>query len=81
MADRKGSKERQFEVLISFDGLDKGERFTAADDQWSRQHVETGYLADVTNEPTAAEAQGQQAPEASAERVEEAQHGSGGSQG
>jgi hypothetical protein len=76
-ASRKSSKDRQFEVLVSFDSLDKGERFTAPADAWSNQHVETGYLRDVTSEPTAAQAQGSVAPVASQDRVEEAQNGSG----
>lgn len=45
-------KPRTFEVLVSFDGLDKGDRFTQeADDLgWATQHVESGYLRDVTEE-------------------------------
>jgi hypothetical protein len=44
---------RMFEVLVSFDGLDKGDRFTASDegmDTWAAGHAETGYLRDVTEE-------------------------------
>lgn len=43
--------DRTFEVLVSFDGLDKGDRFTATDEgyvAWAMQHAETGYLRDVT---------------------------------
>lgn len=49
MVSRKSGK-RTFEVLVSFSGLDKGDRFTQdADDLgWATQHVETGYLRDVT---------------------------------
>jgi hypothetical protein len=41
-----------FEVLVSFDGLNKGERFTQdADDLgWAALHVQSGYLRDVTEE-------------------------------
>jgi len=72
------AKPRTYEVLISFSGLNAGERFEQdADDLgWATQHVESGYLRDVTDEPTAAEAQGSVAPQAPAARVEEAQHGS-----
>lgn len=73
MTERK-SKERAFEVLVSFDGLDRGERFSAADDGWSQQHVASGYLRDVTVEPTAAAAQGEQAPVAEPEKVAEARN-------
>jgi hypothetical protein len=50
---RKTGK-RTYEVLISFNALDKGERFTQdADDLgWATQHTTTGYLRDVTVEPT-----------------------------
>lgn len=43
---------RTFEVLVSFSGLDVGDRFTQdADDLgWATQHVGTGYLRDVTEE-------------------------------
>lgn len=67
-------KERNFEVLVSFDGLDKGDRFSAADDTWSKQHVTSGYLRDVTVEPTASAAQGEQAPIAAPERVQGARN-------
>lgn len=77
------TKSRTYEVLISFSGLNAGERFDQeADDLgWATQHVESGYLRDVTDEPTVAEAQGGQAPKAPAGRVEEAQHGSEERQG
>lgn len=41
-----------FEVLVSFSGLDKGDRFTQdADDMgWALMHVENGYLRVVTEE-------------------------------
>lgn len=41
-----------FEVVVSFDGLNKGERFTQpADDMgWALMHVENGYLRVVTEE-------------------------------
>jgi hypothetical protein len=50
---RKHSKARTFEVMNSFDGLDKGDRFTADDEGslgWANGHAETGYLRDVTEE-------------------------------
>lgn len=55
---RKTGK-RTYEVVVSFDGLDKGDRFTQdADDLgWATMHVENGYLQDVTGEPTTEEAQ------------------------
>lgn len=46
-------KARTFEVQVSFNALDKGERFTADDADglaWADQHVESGYLRDVTEE-------------------------------
>lgn len=45
------ASDKTYEVLVSFDGLDKGDRFTADDDQWAKTHVETGYLRDVTGQP------------------------------
>jgi len=82
MVPRK-TKDRTYEVLVSFSGLNVGERFTqeAGDTGWAEQHVDSGYLRDVTDEPTVAEAQGGQAPQASEVRVEEAQHGSDERQG
>lgn len=43
---------RTYEVVVSFNGLNKGERFEqAADDLgWALQHVQAGYLRDVTEE-------------------------------
>jgi len=68
MAERK-TKTREYEVLISFDGLNVGDRFTdehhGADSTWAQTHVDSGYLREVTGEPTA----------------EEVQRGSGESQG
>jgi len=55
MAEARKTKARKFEVLNSFDGLDKGEVFTADDAAglaWAGQHAETGYLRDVTEEDT-----------------------------
>lgn len=48
---RKSGK-RTFEVLVSFSALEVGDRFTQdADDLgWATQHVESGYLRDVTEE-------------------------------
>lgn len=44
------TQKRTFEVLVSFNALDKGERFTQdADDLgWAALHVQSGYLRDVT---------------------------------
>lgn len=56
MAAARKNKPRTFEVVVSFDGLDKGDRFTADDDAhegyaaWANGHAETGYLRDVTEE-------------------------------
>lgn len=46
------SQRRTFEVLVSFDGLDVGGRFTQEPDDlgWAQQRVEAGYLRDVTEE-------------------------------
>lgn len=79
MASQK--KMHTFEVLVSFDGLNQGERFDQAPDAWTAKHVDSGYLGDVTGEPTAAEAQGGQAPTADPARVEEASHAGDESQG
>jgi len=50
----RNEKVRTFEVLVSFSGLDKGDRFTdeAWDpaSNWADQHVATGYLREVTEE-------------------------------
>lgn len=50
---------RKFEVLVSFNGLDKGDIFSQDADElgWATMHVENGYLRDVTGEPTVEEAQ------------------------
>lgn len=72
---RKETKGRTFEVLVSFSGLNLGERFTTSDAEhadWADQHVETGYLRDVTQEPTVSEAQGSVAPVVPDDRVQEA---------
>jgi hypothetical protein len=49
---KKKPGKREFEVLVSFNGLDKGERFVqdGADVDWAMGHVQTGYLRDVTEE-------------------------------
>lgn len=62
MAEReRKTKAREFEVLISFDGLNVGDRFTdehhGADSMWAPTHVENGYLREVTGEPTPEEVQ------------------------
>jgi hypothetical protein len=56
------TKARVYEVVVSFDGLNKGERFSQdADDLgWATQRVEVGYLRDVTEE-------GEEAPDAAGE--------------
>lgn len=54
---KKTTKEHTFEVLVSFSGLNLGERFPHVPDGWTAQHVESGYLQDVTGEPTVEEAQ------------------------
>ncbi len=43
---------RTYEVLISFNGLDVGERFAqGADDLgWASPYLKSGYLRDVTEE-------------------------------
>lgn len=76
MATRKTGK-RTFEVLISFSGMNRGERFDQEGDDlgWALQHVETGYLRDVTDEPTAAQAQAGESPaRVTPERLEEAKN-------
>lgn len=52
MAVSRKTKPRTFEVVVSFSGLNKGERLTQpADDLgWALQHVASGYLLDVTEE-------------------------------
>jgi hypothetical protein len=46
------TQDRKYEVLVSFSGLSVGATFVQeADDlDWAKQHVETGYLRDVTEE-------------------------------
>jgi hypothetical protein len=46
------AKPRTFEVLVSFSGLDKGDRFTQDPEElgWALLHVDNGYLRDVTEE-------------------------------
>jgi hypothetical protein len=48
----KPARSRRFEVLVSFDGLDKGLVFTqeADDTAWADRHVATGYLRDLDEE-------------------------------
>ena len=72
----RNTKARVYEVVVSFDGLNKGERFSQPGNDlgWALQRVESGYLVDVTDEPVASEAQGSVAPEADPERVEAAQN-------
>lgn len=50
---RKASPVK-FEVLVSFNGLDKGGVFTQEGDdlEWADKHVEAGYLRRVTEEDT-----------------------------
>lgn len=50
----KATGTRTFEVLISHDGLDKGERFTQEVDDlgYAQPRVDAGYLRDVTQEVT-----------------------------
>jgi hypothetical protein len=52
VATSRRTGKRTFEVLVSFSGLDVGDRFAQdADDLgWAMQHVESGYLRDVTEE-------------------------------
>lgn len=54
MADaKKIPKARAYEVVVSFSGLDKGDRFTESTDggqAWAQQFVDTGYLRDATEE-------------------------------
>jgi hypothetical protein len=50
--DAKTIRPHRYEVLISFDSLNKGETFTAsdADTSWEDRHVATGYLRDLSEE-------------------------------
>jgi len=56
------TKPRVYEVVVSFDALNKGERFSQDGDDlgWALQRVESGYLQDVTDE-------GEEAPDAADE--------------
>lgn len=49
---RRQEQPRVFEVLVSFDGLDKGGVFSVRPDElgWALQHAETGYLRDITEQ-------------------------------
>lgn len=49
-----------FEVVVSFDGLNKGERFTQQPEDmgWALMHVENGYLRVVGQEAQDAGAEG-----------------------
>jgi hypothetical protein len=60
-ATNRKTEKRMFEVLISHDGLDKGDRFTQdADDLgWAAPRVAAGYLRDVTEEASDAGEVGQ----------------------
>lgn len=51
MATRK-TERRTFEVLISFDALDVGERFTQGPEDfgWAQVRVDAGYLREVKEE-------------------------------
>lgn len=53
-ATSRKTERRWFEVMVSFSGLNVRDRFTQdADDLgWALQHVESGYLRDVTEEVT-----------------------------
>jgi hypothetical protein len=57
MAVKKQTEPVVFEVVVSFDALNKGERFTQpADDMgWALMHVEHGYLKVVEEAPDAGE--------------------------
>lgn len=48
------TQKRTFEVVVSFNGMNVGEKFNLDADSlgWALQHVETGYLRDVTQEGT-----------------------------
>lgn len=49
-SEKTRTSEKRYEVLISFDGLDKGDFFTAADDHWAQTHVGNGYLRVLDDE-------------------------------
>lgn len=52
---KRQGRPRVFEVVVSFDGLDKGEVFTQQPDDlgWALTHVASGYLRDITPEEEA----------------------------
>lgn len=42
---------RRYEVVVSFDGLNRGDVFEDhGDPRWARQRVESGYLRELTGE-------------------------------
>lgn len=45
--EKAATSRKRYEVVVSFDGLDKGEFFTADGDDWASQHVTTGYLREL----------------------------------
>lgn len=50
----KTPERRMFEVMVSFDALNRGDVFTAHDDLfWEETHVATGYLRELTREEVA----------------------------
>jgi len=61
MVSRKTAKT-WFEVLVSFDGLDKGGVFSQDGDDlgWALQHVESGYLREIPEEEAWARVGGNQ---------------------
>lgn len=66
---------RVYQVAVSFDGLNKGERFRQPADDWSKRNVDTGYLLDVTDEPAASAAQvGAEPTQASDDQVQGAKN-------
>ena len=56
---KKQAEPTVFEVVVSFDGLNKGERFTQQPDNlgWALMHVENGYLK-IVGAPDGDEGQG-----------------------
>jgi hypothetical protein len=54
---KKQTEPVVFEVVVSFDALDVGERFTQQPDDmgWALMHVENGYLRVVEEAPDAGE--------------------------
>jgi hypothetical protein len=50
-AQKQPEQPRRYEVLISFDGLNKGDVFEDHDDhRWAERHVTNGYLRRVDGE-------------------------------